>query len=108
MSVHDHTICRHCGAQAVPTGGTASPRCLTCNREVCPPPPMPLTAAETIFQMRHHVQLALGDLAKLAKSALVTTPARGVIEQRLYAALRLADAFDGRDNARVLNLPGLR
>lgn len=65
----------------------------------------PRSAQEVILQIRHHVQLALGDLAKLARTDLVSTPARNVIEQRLYKAIALADSFDPSP---ILNLPGLR
>ena len=65
----------------------------------------PLSAQETVLHMRHHVQLAIGELAKLARADLVTTPARNALEQRLYKALALADDFEP---STILNMPGMR
>lgn len=53
-----------------------------------------LSAAESIFWIRHHCQMALGEMAKLAQSNLITTPARSAIELRLYAAMNLADSYE--------------
>jgi len=108
--------CPSCGKTVpLPHPPPVMVRCAVCStsRQVsqpCPtcPPPVTLSAPQTIEAMRHHVQLALGQLAQLSVAGLVAPAARTVIEVRLYEAMKLADAFDARADATVLNLPGLK
>lgn len=97
--------CNTCGAVSdLPSDMTAPSPKIRCGRcgtlkelmQTCPKcPKKTLSAADAIFWMRHHCQLGLGELAKLAQSGSITKEGRAAIEGRLYNAMNLADAYEG-------------